>query len=311
MTLLPYLVTLLLSILLTLLMVKIAHKRAILDHPNERSSHAVPTPRGGGLAVVLSFYTALLFFAWGFSDFRIVTALLAGIPLAAVGFLDDLFDLSAAIRFAVQVCCAAIALWFLEVPIIYWLPALMMVVWFTNLFNFLDGIDGYLSVELLFLSLSGLWFFRDPLLLFLGAAVIGFLPFNWQRASIFMGDVGSTTLGFIVAVFILYDSHTPHDYLVWFLLTMPFWFDATYTLVRRFANGEKITQAHRKHLFQRAVRSGFSHQQVTLGLLALDISLFGLILMWEQHIWMVFCISLLVVLAIVYLIEKRMAFHEA
>lgn len=296
------------SAALTWMVRRIALEREILDHPNKRSSHTIPTPRGGGLAIVIAFYSTLVFYGWNYLDFRLIMALLFGLPLALVGFLDDIYDLSTLFRLGVQILCSLGALYFLEVPYLYWVFALLFVVWFINLFNFLDGIDGYLSTEVIFLSFAGYLFFNNSVWLILGAAIVGFLPFNWSRASIFMGDVGSTTIGFIIGVLILYDSTTFHKLGIWLLLTLPFWFDATFTLLRRFFRGEKFMQAHRKHLFQRAVRSGLSHMQVTLLLLSINIFILGLVLIFHNILWIAVLLSSILMGVIVYIIEKRVSF---
>lgn len=298
--------------LLTYMIRGIAIKKAIIDIPNHRSSHTVPTPRGGGLAIVVVFYFGLVWLYYqGHVETPLFYAMLTALPVAVTGLMDDLLDLSASKRLVVQILSAGAALYFLGLSWYMALVGLFTIVWFTNLFNFLDGIDGYVGVETLFVSLAGYYFFHHPLLLVLAAGVTGFLPFNWQKASIFMGDVGSTFIGFVLAVFILYESKTIYDIFIWFLLTSPFWFDATYTLLRRMVKGEKVIQAHRKHLFQRAVRSGLSHSTVTLGLLVIDLVIFVLVLTMEYNLWLVLPAVGFLFICISYLIEKRVAFDVA
>jgi Fuc2NAc and GlcNAc transferase len=307
-----YVVIAILSAFLTYLIRFIALKKAILDIPNHRSSHQTPTPRGGGLAIVIAFFGALL---WMYNtediDPKLFYALLTSLPIALTGFLDDIVNLPASGRLIIQVLSAAAALYFLNLEWYLFVFGLFLVVWFTNLFNFLDGIDGYVSVETLFITVAAYLFFHNPLFLILGASVAGFLPFNWQKASIFMGDVGSTFIGFVIAVFFLYYATTIENVFIWLLLTSPFWFDATYTLIRRFLNGEKITQAHRKHLFQRAVQSGFSHRSVTLGLLGIDLLLLGVLLFWGEYPWRIVLLFGVLYAGIAYFIEKRVRFHVA
>ena len=307
-----YLLLTVLAALLTYVIRDIAIKKAIVDIPNQRSSHTVPTPRGGGLAIVVVFYLGLVWlYSNGVVETSLFYAMLTALPVAATGLLDDLLDLSASKRLVIQSLSAAAALYFLGLPWYQAPAALFVIVWFTNLFNFLDGIDGYVGIETLFISLAGFYFFHHPLFLVLAAAAAGFLPFNWQKASIFMGDVGSTFIGFVLAVFVLYESKTLHDIFVWFLLTSPFWFDATYTLLRRLFKGEKVTQAHRKHLFQRAVRSGLSHETVTLGLLVMDLSIFILVLSMDHNLWFALLAIVFLFICVVYMIEKRVAFDVA
>ncbi len=308
-----YLFLALLSALLTYLVRLYALKRSILDIPNHRSSHETPTPRGGGVAIVVTFFIGLWFmYERGSVEAKLFYAILASLPVALTGALDDMLDLTAFKRFLVQVFSAVIALYFLELPWYLNILGFFILVWFTNLFNFLDGIDGYVSIEALFISISAYILFQNPLYLVLGASVVGFLPYNWQKASIFMGDVGSTFIGFIVAVFILYDATTLQNVLVWALLTSPFWFDATYTLLRRLMNRENITQAHRKHLFQRAVRSGFSHKYVALVLSVINLFIIlSIILLHETNIVLLLPVLVIIFTGVVYFIEKRVPFEKA
>ncbi len=294
---------------LTFLIRKAAIKKAILDIPNHRSSHQTPVPRGGGLAIVIAFYGGLLILCFLHSvEKPLCFALLSALPVAVIGMLDDIADISSAKRFLVQVCSAALALCFLEVSWQVATFALLLIVWFTNLFNFLDGIDGYVSTEAIFIGVGGYIVTGDVVAALLAAAVVGFLPFNWQKASIFMGDVGSTFIGFVVGVLFVWHARTFHEALLWLLLTAPFWFDATYTLLRRLLNGEKITEAHRKHLFQRAVIGGLSHRAVTLFLLAVDLLIFTAVLFYGNHLVPIFAVVLLLLFVIAYRIEQKVPF---
>ena len=194
----------LLSVVLTYAIRAYANKKAIFDVPNERSSHSVPTPRGGGLAIMLVFYTGLIYFQESI-DSTLFYALLCSLPVALISILDDLFTLSSSIRFLVQSVSAGMALYFLggvsSIDFIlfelhgWWLNiiAFFTIVWLTNLYNFLDGIDGYAGSEAVMVGLGLFVFFHNPLGLVILAASLGFLLFNWHKASIFMGDVGSAT----------------------------------------------------------------------------------------------------------------------
>ena len=304
-----YLFIALLSALLTYLVRRIALQKAILDIPNHRSSHQMPMPRGGGLAIVISFYVGLIWYYFTHEmNSGLFYALLSALPIALTGLLDDLLNLSASKRFVVQVLAALIALYFLDLNWYLSFFGFLLIVWFTNLFNFLDGIDGYVSVETLFIAFAAFFFFHDPVFLIFAASVAGFLPYNWQKASIFMGDVGSTFIGFLTGVFFLYYAKEFEEVMIWILLTSVFWFDATFTLCRRLFNGEKITQAHRKHLFQRAVRSGFSHQLVTLMLLGLNFLIFLAVFFLQENLWLVSFIMGIIYMLIAYKIEQRISF---
>ncbi|WOE70116.1 glycosyltransferase family 4 protein [Hydrogenimonas thermophila] len=277
------------SALLTLLMRHFALKKKLLDIPNERSSHTVPTPRGGGLAIVISFYGALLYFYMINSiDPALFYALLAALPIVIVSLIDDAVSLSAKTRLAVQFVSACLALFALKEHLVldfyffrvdgYLLAPLFLlaIIWLTNLYNFLDGIDGYAASQAIFVSLGAYLFFNSELLLILAAAVLGFLIFNWQKASIFMGDVGSAFLGFVFAVFTIYFSNESGSIWIWLVLLGVFWFDATLTLYRRYRNKESLSKPHKKHAYQRIVQAGFSHQKTVV--LAMSINLIGLLL---------------------------------
>ena len=275
------------SALLTYTIRHFANKKELLDHPNERSSHTVATPKGGGLAIMVSFYTALLFLYLNTKiESDLFFALLSALPVLAVSLVDDLYPLSSRLRFGIQLFSAALALYFLggidtlDFGIFAlhgkWLNiiAVIGIVWITNLYNFLDGIDGYAASEALFIALGAYILFGSEAALFLAAASGGFLLFNWHRASIFMGDVGSAPLGFIFAVFIVHDGASPY-FLDWLMLLSLFWFDATYTLLRRAKRREKLSEAHKKHAYQRLTQAGLSHSSVVLLAMTLNLIIFA------------------------------------
>lgn len=277
------LIVFVLSALLTYAIKSKASAIGLVDIPNDRSSHHIPTPRGGGAAIILTFFAALIYFQSGL-DPKLFWGLCMGIPVALIGLIDDLRPLSARLRMGVQIFSAAGALYFLggvprvdfglfAVSGIYLnLIALLLIVWLTNLYNFLDGLDGYAAAQGIFVSLGGYWLFGNIELLWLASAIGGFLLFNWHKASIFMGDVGSTTLGFLFAVWMIQDAGTSH-FSGWLVLLSLFGFDATVTLIRRWRNGEKLTQAHRKHMYQRLHQSGWSHSKVVLSAMSLNLLL--------------------------------------
>lgn len=295
-----YVVVLLVSFAGTWLVRSFAIRRSIMDIPNDRSSHTIPTPRGGGLAVAVAWFVGLIYFYFsGKMKTDFFLALLCGLPLTLIGFADDIFSLKPNVRFIVQFVCAGAALFFLKglqlpeygmgnaelgtffPPSAFRLPlfsvllnllAFIAIVWSINLFNFLDGIDGYIGTEIIFIGLAVLLLTGDVTGLLLASATLGFLFWNWQKAKIFMGDVGSTLLGFTVAVMAIYHQNNHISSLpVWLILTSVFWFDATITLFRRMKNREKLSQAHRKHAYQRIVQAGFSHQKTVLCALVLNV----------------------------------------
>ena len=273
--------------------------RDVLDHPNERSSHAVPTPRGGGLAIVL---VAVVFEAWlGVTGRLEPGAALAlaggGLAVAAVGWWDDHGGVRASARAAVHFAAAAWALYWLgglpglavgagSVPlgVAGAVLAAVGIVWSTNLYNFMDGIDGIAGAEAVTCGLAG-----ALLLLAVGerglaaaalavaAASAGFLAWNWAPARIFMGDVGSYFLGFTFAVLAVASERAGAvQLLAWMILLGVFVFDATATLVRRARRGETWHQAHRSHAYQRAARGAGGHARVSGAVVAVNLALASL-----------------------------------
>ena len=321
-----YLLILLLSFSLTWLYRKYALHKSLMDIPNDRSSHTVPTPRGGGVAVVLAWFGGLLWlFVQQQIDENLFLAFLAGLRPVIISYLDDIYTLRPGIRFLVQSLSAGLALWFLNglhaVDFGFatinnawlWTPvAFVAILWAINLFNFLDGIDGYIGSEVAFIALALFLVFSDAAALLLAVAIIGFLFWNWPRAKIFMGDVGSTLLGFNVAVFaIWYQNAMGVSILFFLILSGAFWFDATITLYRRWRNKEKLSEAHRKHAYQRLTQSGLSHQQVSLGLWGVNLVLLGVAylgILFSCFIWAAFIIALLLLAAVMYYADRRKEF---
>lgn len=254
--------------------------RQILDRPNERSSHSIPTPRGGGLAVV-----PVILIAWFACNIRAPEAgfwLAAGgaIVVAVVSWLDDLKGLSPAIRFAIQLFCAGLAVgWAAGDGLVFQgilpyaadrLLAVLCWVAFVNFFNFMDGIDGITGVETMVvgcgLALLALLFpavgIKAFLPLSIAAAGLGFLFWNWHPAKIFMGDIGSVAIGFLLGGLLVRLAAEGH---LTAALILPLYYlaDAGSTLVMRALRREKIWQAHRQHAYQAAVRNGRSHAVVS------------------------------------------------
>jgi len=286
------------SYALTWVILRFSLNRNILDIPNERSSHTQPTPRGGGLAIVISWYVGItILFMTGSLNRNLYFALLCGILLAIISFIDDLYDIKPSIRLIAQTTAAIVSLIFLSgiQPVLLFgvniIPNIVLIVitiigmvWFINLYNFLDGIDGYASVEAIMMSFALYLIAGESIALILIASVVGFLIWNWPKARIFMGDVGSTQLGFILVVLGIY-LHNEHSLSIiyWLILASPFWFDATLTLYRRWRKKEKLSIAHRNHMYQRLVQSGFSHLKVDILLVLLNIILILLVLISVKY----------------------------
>ena len=310
------------TLILTILIRTIANKQELLDHPNDRSSHSTPTPKGGGLAIIISFYIVITYlYVQSQVDTKLFFALLSALPVVIVSFLDDIYTLPAKIRFVIQLLSAVMAVVFLTgiesmnftlfalegswVNIL----AVISIVWLTNLYNFLDGIDGYAGSETIFVGLSAYILFGNELALILAIATVGFLVFNWHKASIFMGDVGSAPLGFIIAIFILNDAGTM-NFLPWLMLLSLFWFDATLTLVRRAKLKESLTQAHNKHAYQRLHQAGYSHAKVVIYATVVNIIIFITLYLSPTDItFYLFVVLLMVLYGLTRLIDTKKAFE--
>lgn len=283
--------------LLTRWLLGYAVRRRMMDVPGERSSHQVATPRGGGASIVV---VATLAFAglalWGSVTGLPMALLAGGLVVAAVGFIDDHGHLAPAVRLAGHFAGAILAVWALGgAPALSifgtlidlgWtghVLAVLFVVWMLNLTNFMDGIDGIAATQVLTVCIVGAWLhvlvlpgdggWLEPLLL--ASCTAGFLFWNWPPARIFMGDVGSGYLGFMIAVLTLRAAWlSPVLGWCWLILSAVFIVDATTTLVRRAIRGARLSQAHRGHAYQQLARSWQSHRRVTL--LVAGINLVGL-----------------------------------
>lgn len=268
-----------------------AIRRALLDIPNDRSSHTVPVPRLGGAAFMPLVFGAILTATWMTDALTpLVAALLGGMAvLYVISLLDDLRSVATSVRFAVQF---AIAIGFLAVASacdVIGLSAVtprglvecaiwtLWIVGLTNIYNFMDGIDGIAGLQAVVAgagwTVAGWWLNASTLVIagaFVVAGALGFLTLNWPPARIFMGDAGSTVLGFVFATLPVIASAggaAPTRVGWWiagFAMVWPFVADGAFTIVRRLLNRENIFRAHRSHLYQRLVIAGVSHARVTL-----------------------------------------------
>lgn len=270
--------------------------RSLMDVPNHRSSHTVPTPRGGGIAIAATTLIGVLALcAAGIVPVQLGWAMGGGgLAIAVVGWLDDLHEISASVRAIIHVAAAAWAvLWLGGLPSLDlgWTSvslglvgtglAIVGIAWLINLYNFMDGIDGLAGTEAATIGVTGftvlLWLGHGGLAmlgLLIAAASAGFLLWNWAPAKIFMGDVGSGFLGFAFGVLALASERAGAlPLLAWMILLGAFVFDATITLIRRIVRGESWHEAHRTHAYQRLVQAGWSHSAVVLGFIVLNIGL--------------------------------------
>lgn len=258
----------------------------LVQVPNARSSHTIPTPQGGGIAIALVAIVGAALACLGDASVVVVVALVA--IIAALGLADDILDLSPALRFPIQgLVLAALLAWAVPLPAmilpfglsldggllvaLIWLAA----VWWLNLFNFMDGIDGIAGTQAIIILAGGLGialstdpsFLAAPVVLpvvMTAAATAGFLLLNWPPARIFMGDAGSNTLAALIVCFALVSLREgAMGYPAWLILLSPFAADATTALLRRTARGERPWRAHRRHAYQQLARR-WGHRPVTL-----------------------------------------------
>jgi len=292
---------------LTAVLRRYALRRQLLDVPNGRSSHIVPTPRGGGVAIV-AVVVALLPVLWLYEGVNasLVWALFgAGLAVALLGFADDHGHIAARWRLLGHFVAAIWAMFWLEgLPALTlfgitlepgWLGnllGLLFLVWMLNLYNFMDGIDGLASVEAISVCLGVLVCYAlaassggarlGDVELLLAAAVAGFCCWNFPRARIFMGDAGSGFLGIVLGILALGAAWVvPQLLWSWLILLGVFIVDATFTLLRRLLRGEAVYQAHRSHAYQVAARRFGRHVPVTVAVGLINV---GWLLPWAAWV---------------------------
>jgi len=323
--------TALAGVVLTGIVRRLVLQHAVLDVPNERSLHRVPTPRAGGLAIAIVVLGVVLWLGWrGDLSPRAVIGLIGGASLVVlVGWWDDIRSLPSSLRAIAQVTAAA---WFLawtggidnlragdyavSLGTAGFLVALVGLVWSINLYNFMDGIDGVAGGQAVVAAgfsavlLAGVSPGLSLLSAAIGGASLGFLAWNWAPARIFMGDVGSGLLGFLFAALALLSEKGGGPPIVsWLLFGGVFIFDATVTLIRRIVEGERWYAAHKSHAYQRAVQSGWSHARVSTGVMILSavLSLLGVAAARRAELLLPCLGGALTLLTFCYLwIEKRM-----
>lgn len=315
MLILPWLLVavLALSWVMTGCMRRYALQHNMMDLPNQRSSHCVPTPRGGGMAIVVSFLVALLVaLSMNWLPAAATVAFLgAGCLVALIGFLDDRGHVPAGWRLLVHFCAAAWGLYWLGGPPVLSLGdaklelgllgivlGLLYLVWLLNLYNFMDGIDGIAGVEAVTICLAVvvvclLLDNRQAALApaLLGLATAGFLLWNFPPAKIFMGDAGSGFLGLMLGLISVQMAWLePMMFWVWLILLGVFLVDASVTLLRRLIRGERIYQAHRDHAYQHAARQYGRHLPVTLAVAAINLIWLMPLAIWAAvggNVWLI------------------------
>ncbi|HEX6965394.1 MAG TPA: glycosyltransferase family 4 protein [Gemmatimonadaceae bacterium] len=291
-------ISLVLGVVLTGWVRRYALARSIIDVPNHRSSHTVATPRGGGMAIVLCYVAGIVaLWVLGLLPLHIAMALLGAVAIALVGWRDDHGELSPLVRLIVQLAASVWAVaWLHGFPVIslghstahvgLWGSALavLALVWLTNLYNFMDGIDGIAGSEAVLVGSAIaviLWRAGAPGLAIasavLAAAALGFLFWNWPPARIFMGDVGSGTVGFAFGTIALSAQRTAAVPALILLLPLGVFIgDATFTVVRRALRRERLYAAHRSHIYQQLVQLGWEHERVTTAVSVLTLGVSAL-----------------------------------
>jgi UDP-N-acetylmuramyl pentapeptide phosphotransferase/UDP-N-acetylglucosamine-1-phosphate transferase len=271
-------------------------KQGVLDVPNHRSSHYVPTPRGGGIGILAGFSVGS------------AIAFMAGLPLpglefyagcgliALIGLIDDRYGLPVAVRLLIQLVAAALIVGGtggidrLPLPVPLDLPlgpaaipvALIWILGVINVYNFLDGIDGFAALQGVLAGVCLAVFASGSVMAATGLALAGacggFLVFNWHPAKVFMGDIGSGVLGFTLAALPFQLATSSRGDAI-FLVSICLWFflsDGVFTILRRASRGERVWHAHRSHLYQRLVMTGLRHDRVVLYVLSAAAILAGL-----------------------------------
>ncbi|KPW84798.1 Fuc2NAc and GlcNAc transferase [Pseudomonas congelans] len=316
-----------LSLILTALLRKYALAKSLIDIPNARSSHSIPTPRGGGVAIVITFIMAMAVLGWAghLPSSAFVAIVGSGGLVAVIGFMDDHGHIAARWRLLGHFAAAAWALFWLDglapLDVMGWtfdagplwqVLAAFYLVWMLNLYNFMDGIDGIAGIEAVTvcLGMSIIYALGGHTglsweVLMLAAAAAGFLYWNFPPAKIFMGDAGSGFLGIVLGVLSIQGSWTsPQLFWCWLILLGVFVVDATVTLVRRLLRRERLYEAHRSHAYQFASRHYGRHVPVTLAVGLINLVWLLPIALWvalgdgEGLIWAVMAYCPLILLAL-------------
>jgi UDP-N-acetylmuramyl pentapeptide phosphotransferase/UDP-N-acetylglucosamine-1-phosphate transferase len=278
--------------------IRVMTKARRLETPNERSMHSVPVPAGAGIAILA---TALVLWPWWQTQAGAIQIVLLGsfLGLGLLSWVDDRRRLSAGMRLGAQAVAVGLCLALLpsEARALPWLPAVvergllaLAWLWFINLFNFMDGIDGLagseaIAVALGYLAVAAYAGLNDPfwrLALVLAASTAGYLLWNWHPAKVFMGDAGSVPLGFMLG-WLMLDLALAGQWPAGLILPLYFVADATYTLLARAWRGEKVWQPHRQHFYQRAVLGGATPPGVVRLVVAANALLITLAVLSIRH----------------------------
>jgi UDP-N-acetylmuramyl pentapeptide phosphotransferase/UDP-N-acetylglucosamine-1-phosphate transferase len=273
----------------------------LLDLPNQRSSHSRPTVRGGGIGILAGIVCVSAYFRMELGGEIFYALIVSSVCLGAVSFVDDLMGLSAGVRFCFHAVVAFTAVWVIDIPftgsVWHWPFGVLLFLWvagYVNAFNFMDGINGIAAGQAVMTAFAmAVLVLADarastPVIgfsLVIATGAAGFLPHNFPRARMFMGDVGSAPLGFLLSATAIWVAQEVgwHLFPALVLIHANFVLDAGITLVRRICKGDRWYAPHREHFYQRFVRAGRSHQFVTaweMGLQCLCLLLLVIHVQW-------------------------------
>jgi UDP-N-acetylmuramyl pentapeptide phosphotransferase/UDP-N-acetylglucosamine-1-phosphate transferase len=306
-----------------------------MDKPNERSLHVNPTVRGGGIIFIglAVFSIPIISYVTGTPLHEQAIWLLCLIILAGISFLDDWYQLSARLRFMIQCLIALLTAIYLRplkldfilfnIENVYIISTLIffIVIWSINHFNFMDGLDGFCASQAVFILLTYAYFyhffpalFYEEFCLVLVSGILGFLIYNFPPAKLFMGDVGSASLGFIIIIIALIAQQKYQiPFLYWFILNGLFLYDSTITLIRRLLRGEKWYSPHRSHAYQRIKQYGVTSRKILFGQFAINSSILVLIFLIANQMLSIYFILFLqfsISTLVYYLIEKRFPMYQ-
>ncbi|PIW31011.1 MAG: hypothetical protein COW30_00905 [Rhodospirillales bacterium CG15_BIG_FIL_POST_REV_8_21_14_020_66_15] len=296
-------------------LIRLLVKFDLMAHPNERSNHTVATPEGSGILVIAALIPAWFLIA----DRPMAHVLVPALVLGVLSWLDDTRGLSPAIRFPAHILAVAAALWFeptfiyplqqfVPEPLAYFIIAFVWV-WFINLFNFMDGIDGITGAETASIGIGvaavvavhGLAADFGALGICTAATALGFLIWNWPPAKVFLGDVGSVPLGFLLG-WLLLSLAAAGPWIVAIILPAYYLADSTLTLLYRMVRRKKIWRAHREHFYQRAAVGWRNHGRVVICMLACNLVLIAISVTYDRFgffgSWVLAAVPVAVLLAV-------------
>jgi len=311
---------------------KYALKHSLIDVPNERSSHLMPTPRGGGLSIVIPVLLCIaVLFLTAQLEGNIALALGTGcFFVAGVGWIDDHQHIPANWRVLLYGIAAVLAVYFLAesdnfLSVFHQLPfaivssflIVIWIVWMTNLYNFMDGTDALAAIQTICAGLlAGILFWLEgqyglaTVCFVMSASSCGFLFWNWPPAKIFMGDVGSCSLGFCFGVLaVIGEIQGSVPFTVFIILLSLFICDTTLTLLMRVFANEKWYQAHKSHAYQRLVQLGMSHKKLVFSVLLINVMILWpmatMAFVWDEYSYYIVAASILLMSILWGIIQVR------